>query len=299
MKMNSSKHVDPYRQMGYVDDEDGYIVWRTGTGGNVELLHLNTVEDGRGCGKRLLTKMLQNLRLSPPYATIFGFCLFSNLSAKDFYLRMGFDISEVEGVYDEGRAYVFSQRYDRLKQLHLAGLDGPSRPEPAPVLSPAYWKERLQKAGTNIHQAIYKSTLDELIRHNERHRRILSSRIHPHDSILDVGCGYGRLLSLMPGDWIGSYLGIDLCPEFIKLAREIYPDRNFMPIDARALAAPLMSRGKYDWGICLSLKYTIIDNCGRAIWEDIEARLRANCKRLLFLEFDETEEPNYLRYPNL
>jgi len=43
----------------------------------------------------------------------------------------------------------------------------------------------------------------------------------PPESILDVGCGFGDLLGFLRArGWQGKYLGIDLMPEFIAIAKE-------------------------------------------------------------------------------
>jgi hypothetical protein len=106
-------HTAPYQEVGYhVTTAGGYIVWRTGTGRNVELLHIHAAMPGEG--GVLLREMLRQLRARPPYATVFGFCLPHNARAKLFYLTMGFLLSPVQGVYDVGSALVFSARYDEL-----------------------------------------------------------------------------------------------------------------------------------------------------------------------------------------
>jgi hypothetical protein len=110
------KHVVPFTQVASFESEDGYVVWRRGTGDNVELLHLRSYRPG--AGTRLLRVMLTRLKDDPPYATVFGFCLRSNPKAQEFYLRQGFTLSFVTGVYAEGEAVVFSARYDDLCRRH-------------------------------------------------------------------------------------------------------------------------------------------------------------------------------------
>lgn len=118
----------PYRQVEYRTLRDrrgqGYLVWRRGTGGNVEILHFKAVPGGQGLGTELLRQMLTDLEKTPPYETIFGFCRVGNFSARKFYEKMGFMMTRVEGVYRDGAAYVFSQNYYRLKELHHAQSHG-------------------------------------------------------------------------------------------------------------------------------------------------------------------------------
>jgi ribosomal protein S18 acetylase RimI-like enzyme len=122
-----ARHVEVYRRVGYVQDAAGYVVWRAGTGGNCELLHLKVREPGNGHGTRLLREMLARLRADPPYAAVFGFVRKSNTSARLFYQGRGFVLSEVEGVYADGAAVVFSQRYDRLCEIHGIAPGGVGR----------------------------------------------------------------------------------------------------------------------------------------------------------------------------
>lgn len=104
--MSSFEHV--------IHDENGIIAWRRGTGGNVELEYILVKNKGQGEGRRLVKAMLRALADNPPYATVYGFTRVKNSEARTFYLACGFELSHVDGVYDDGEAMVFSQRYDRL-----------------------------------------------------------------------------------------------------------------------------------------------------------------------------------------
>ena len=45
------------------------------------------------------------------------------------------------------------------------------------------------------------------------------------ESLLDIGCGFGDLLVfLRKRGWTGTYIGVDLVPEYIEVAREIGDD---------------------------------------------------------------------------
>lgn len=113
------KYVDPYSQtMKWGWSANGFIVWRKSTGLNAELLHLKVFKPGNGAGTTLLKHMLIELKDDPPYATVFGFTRTVNTSAQEFYRAMGFDLSPVRGVYDDGDAVVFSARYDDLCKKH-------------------------------------------------------------------------------------------------------------------------------------------------------------------------------------
>lgn len=58
-------------------------------------------------------------------------------------------------------------------------------------------------------------------------------------SVLDVGCGTGRLFELLRAQgYRGDYLGIDLAPSAIKLARQRFPDARFEVRDVLAESLP-------------------------------------------------------------
>ena len=102
----------------HVENQDGYISWRWGTGDNVELTHLRSAEPGNGQGRKLLRSMLAALKNDPPYCTVFGFTRTCNKVAQAFYQDMGFVLSPVEGVYADGDAVLFSANYVDLCRLH-------------------------------------------------------------------------------------------------------------------------------------------------------------------------------------
>ena len=94
---------------------DGYIAWRVGTGENVELLYIKS--EMPGGGSRLLTAMVDALRINPPYCTVFGFTRCCNDVAHAFYRKWGFALSRVKGVYSDGEAIVFSTKYTDLLEV--------------------------------------------------------------------------------------------------------------------------------------------------------------------------------------
>jgi SAM-dependent methyltransferase len=53
-------------------------------------------------------------------------------------------------------------------------------------------------------------------------RKLLGSRLGPHDTLLDFGCGTGSLLLALRKDgWKGHYIGVDVSSKSIALARKI------------------------------------------------------------------------------
>ena len=158
---------------------------------------------------------------------------------------------------------------------------------PEPILDPRYWRKRLDTAGEE-HHAVFKCPLDRWRRIEEKHRRILATTILDHHSVLDAGCGWGRLLSLMPSTWDGTYVGVDLSTDFITKAAGRYPGRMFMVADLRQL--PLGVIQIFDWAVLVSVRPMVKRNIGESQWDIMEKGLRAVANRLLYLEYDEDDE---------
>ena len=159
-----------------------------------------------------------------------------------------------------------------------------------PILDPTYWRRRLLQArhGGCIHHAIFKHPLDSWRRIEERHRHILAKHVGPCQSVLDAGCGWGRLLTLMPPTWRGVYVGVDISPDFIAMAEEQHPDRSFLCADLRTWqkSGPLI----FDWAVMISMRPMIKRNLGDVEWGIIEGNVRRVAAKILYLEYDERDE---------
>lgn len=166
------------------------------------------------------------------------------------------------------------------------------------ISDPRYWRKRLREAG-QLHHAIFRCPLDKWQRIEAKHKEILKEHIQPGDSILDAGCGWGRLLTLLPGEWRGGYWGIDLSPDFVAMAQEQHK-RIFTVADLRTLPTVtefvnghILTGDDYgepfDWAILISIRPMIKRHLGDEEWAKIEANLRRVAKRLLYLEYDEND----------
>jgi 2-polyprenyl-3-methyl-5-hydroxy-6-metoxy-1,4-benzoquinol methylase len=62
----------------------------------------------------------------------------------------------------------------------------------------------------------------------QRYQQIISEISFNGKSILDVGCGFGDLIPWLAKSGKVTYTGIDLMPEFIKVARGRYPEGRFV-----------------------------------------------------------------------
>jgi SAM-dependent methyltransferase len=60
----------------------------------------------------------------------------------------------------------------------------------------------------------------------------LSQHLSTDSRILDLGCGYGRLLGLLFERGYRNLVGLDLAPSMIELARENFPTIEFNQLDS-------------------------------------------------------------------
>lgn len=112
------RYLEPFAPLDWIyAPERGFVVWRPGTGGNSELLHITAAEIRKGHGRWLFYQMLERLKEQPPYHSVFGFTAVSNRRARAFYEALGFNTQEVGGIYRTGPAALFWQSYERLLEL--------------------------------------------------------------------------------------------------------------------------------------------------------------------------------------
>lgn len=119
-RIDGQQYLTPYGRTWHIELPNGYIVWRRGTGNNIELLHIKTYAPGRGTGRQLVIAMLEELKKQPPYCTVFGFTRECNEGSQKFYEALGFELTTVKGVYQDGSAVVFSQEYRKLLEINNA-----------------------------------------------------------------------------------------------------------------------------------------------------------------------------------
>ena len=119
-------YVEPFERVyHHYSPEKGFIVWRFGTGRNIELLHIRSFALRKGFGRQLMYKMLDALVDSPPYFSVFGFTRVSNERAAGFYEALGFNLQPIKGLYADGEAMMFWQSYEvllKLRQKHENNL---------------------------------------------------------------------------------------------------------------------------------------------------------------------------------
>ena len=156
-----------------------------------------------------------------------------------------------------------------------------------PILERGYWSRRIEIAKQKgvFHHSIFHCPTEKWQRIEEKHREILKRVLKPDDSILDAGCGYGRLLTLLPETWNGRYLGVDSSPEFISLAKDQHKDRDFLTASLLDLSS--LPQESFGIAILISIRPMMIRNLGKETWNKMESEIRKVTNRILYLEYDE------------
>jgi SAM-dependent methyltransferase len=160
-----------------------------------------------------------------------------------------------------------------------------------PVSDPSYWKQRLDNAH-HIHQSVFLCGLDRWKAIEDKHREILAGLISEVDSIFDAGCGYGRLLGLLPRHWRGRYMGVDISPDLIRIARMDHERNYFEVADLNNLSflASILEI-PFTWAVCISMQPMITRNLGGEVWDKMESEILRVANKILFLEYDPNVEP--------
>lgn len=143
-----------------------------------------------------------------------------------------------------------------------------------------FWKERIEQAHKNgrEHYSVYISP-DKMWRDIEiAHRDYLKELIKPEETVLDAGCGYGRM-----SEYIEKYTGVDFSPDFIEMAKKKYPNKDFVVGSLKELP---FKDGEFDWAFCVSIKKMVVANSGDEEWQKMEKELKRVAKKVLILEYE-------------
>ncbi len=118
IKIFKKKYISEFSDIFYIFiDNIGFIVWRIGTGNNIELLHIKSFVKRKGYGSLLLRLMILELSKKPPYYSIFGFALYKNKEARFFYKKNGFNVFKCPFPYKTDSSIIFSQSFKKAQKL--------------------------------------------------------------------------------------------------------------------------------------------------------------------------------------
>lgn len=149
------------------------------------------------------------------------------------------------------------------------------------VTTPAFWQQRMAES-PDARRIIWDGTDQQWDQMEKRHRELLERTVQPSWSVLDAGCGYGRLLGMMPKLWHGFYVGLDVSPDLIQMARNHWPGKSFSVCD---LTQPLpLWAPKFDIAVCVMLRHMLRTHAGEEVWQKVKANILQRADRMLCLE---------------
>lgn len=155
-----------------------------------------------------------------------------------------------------------------------------------PVDQLDFWADRLRTA-VSLHYSVYVANEPLWNNINTHHRRIFDKIIPKDAKVLDAGCAYGRWSTHFE-----NYVGVDFSPDFIKLAKEKFPEKIFLVANLKALP---FSDKEFDWAFCVSIKTMVVNNLGEEEWDMMESELKRVAKKVLILEYENPEPFEVLR----
>lgn len=155
-----------------------------------------------------------------------------------------------------------------------------------PIFDPAYWKDKLYDSLRSMerHRAIYNGSKDEFDKIEAYQRDVLRKFVGARTSIVDFGCGYGRLLDLVPRWWRGSYVGYDVSPDLIDVARRIWPTREFIVRDL--VNDAIEPRPQCDLSVALWMRSMFLRNGQEHAFLRLLAQMQYASRKVLLIDED-------------
>lgn len=130
------------------------------------------------------------------------------------------------------------------RKLYLAGKQVDNNPQIVEI-----YRERIKRFGMSGKSMFYQNESQHQTK-VAQFAILLHSLIRPGDTLLDIGCGYGSLVPLLPSC---HYTGIDIVPEFISSAKERYDLGEFKVLALEEC------QDVYDWCVLLGVVNSIVD----------------------------------------
>lgn len=118
-----------------------------------------------------------------------------------------------------------------------------------------FWVERVKQAKlrNNPFYSVYRS--GPAVWHGIINNRVstILENTRPEDSIMDAGCGFGWLASMIPNK---KYVGVDQTPALLEYGKELYPNVMFVKSPLQKLP---FSNDTFDWVVCSCVKEKIVE----------------------------------------
>jgi GNAT superfamily N-acetyltransferase len=94
--MTCLEGLNTLSELRSIDIQQGYVNWRLGTAGDIELTNIRVDTKRRGYGRRLFYILLTNtIRWHPTAKNIYGFTETRNEGAQVFYESLGFHLYNI------------------------------------------------------------------------------------------------------------------------------------------------------------------------------------------------------------
>jgi len=118
----------------------------------------------------------------------------------------------------------------------------------------------------------------------------LASKVPEGAKVLDIGCGNGRLLQVLPKNI--RYLGVDLSSKLIRKARETYPDKRFLTGDFLSLPYDKLGQ-EYDFIFAIAVFHHLPNKRTRLHFLTKAKKLLGKGGKLMFTVWNLWEETKH------
>lgn len=153
-----------------------------------------------------------------------------------------------------------------------------------PVDDPWFWRRRIYSTlirSGRVHEAVCHVNAATWQSIQEETGRILSKYLPRNGTLLDAGCGCGDVFALLPSS--ARYIGVDLSPDFIEIAKLRYP---FVRFEVAALDdLGLFDDDVFDLAVGRSVEGTVGGNMPDGYWDRCVAEVLRVAKRFLLIDY--------------